>query len=95
MAFDEAHARKESSPMPRQWHFPSTGFPKSFKTRMVVVGEKKVGTPQEAHCSTNGALDLVRNNKDPFYERELNDFRLLFELRAISVGAPMRFKGSQ
>jgi len=28
----------------------------------------------------------LRNNKDPFYDRDLNNFRLLFELRAISVG---------
>jgi hypothetical protein len=26
------------------------------------------------------------NNKDPFYDRDLNNFRLLFELRAIDVG---------
>ena len=25
-------------------------------------------------------------NKDPFFDRDLNNFRLLFELRAISVG---------
>jgi len=26
------------------------------------------------------------NNKDPFYDRDLNNFRLLFDLRAVSVG---------
>ncbi|MDP3722597.1 MAG: BglII/BstYI family type II restriction endonuclease, partial [Candidatus Omnitrophota bacterium] len=26
------------------------------------------------------------NNKDPFFDRDLNNFRLLFELRAISIG---------
>jgi hypothetical protein len=26
------------------------------------------------------------NNKDPFFDRDLNNFRLLFELRAIHVG---------
>jgi hypothetical protein len=26
------------------------------------------------------------NNKDPFFDRDLNNFRLLFELRAIQVG---------
>ncbi len=26
------------------------------------------------------------NNKDPFYDRDLNNFRLLFDLRAIEVG---------
>lgn len=26
------------------------------------------------------------NNKDPFYDRDLNNFRLLFELRTVDVG---------
>jgi len=26
------------------------------------------------------------NNKDPFFDRDLNNFRLLFELRAIDLG---------
>lgn len=32
------------------------------------------------------ALELEWNNKDPFYDRDLNNFRLLFELRVIEVG---------
>lgn len=32
------------------------------------------------------ALEIEWNNKDPFFDRDLNNFRLLFELRAISVG---------
>ena len=32
------------------------------------------------------ALELEWNNKDPFFDRDLNNFRLLFELRAIDVG---------
>jgi hypothetical protein len=32
------------------------------------------------------ALELEWNNKDPFYDRDLNNFRLLFDLRVISVG---------
>lgn len=31
-------------------------------------------------------LELEWNNKDPFYDRDLNNFRLLFELRVIEVG---------
>jgi hypothetical protein len=31
-------------------------------------------------------IEIEWNNKDPFYDRDLNNFRLLFELRAISVG---------
>ena len=38
-------------------------------------------------CVKNGiALEIEWSNKDPFYDRDLNNFRLLFELRAISVG---------
>ena len=32
------------------------------------------------------ALEVEWNNKDLFYDRDLNNFRLLFELRAIDVG---------
>lgn len=31
-------------------------------------------------------LELEWNNKDPFYDRDLNNFRLLFELRVVEVG---------
>ncbi|ABL66143.1 conserved hypothetical protein [Chlorobium phaeobacteroides DSM 266] len=32
------------------------------------------------------ALEIEWNNKDPFFDRDLNNFRLLFELRVISFG---------
>ena len=32
------------------------------------------------------ALELEWNNKDPFFDRDPNNFRLLFDLRAIDVG---------
>ncbi|HEX8470099.1 MAG TPA: BglII/BstYI family type II restriction endonuclease [Brevundimonas sp.] len=32
------------------------------------------------------AFETEWNNKDPFYDRDLNNFRLLFDLRAIDVG---------
>ena len=31
-------------------------------------------------------LEIEWNNKDPFYDRDLNKFRLLFELRVLDVG---------
>ena len=38
-------------------------------------------------CFRNGiALELEWNNKDPFFDRDLSNFRLLFDLRAVSVG---------
>lgn len=32
------------------------------------------------------ALEIEWNNKDPLFDRDLNNFRLLFDLRAVSVG---------
>jgi len=32
------------------------------------------------------ALEIEWNDKDPFFDRDLNNFRLLFDLRVISVG---------
>ncbi|WP_377511943.1 BglII/BstYI family type II restriction endonuclease [Octadecabacter sp. R77987] len=32
------------------------------------------------------AIEIEWNNKDPFYDRDLNNFRLLHQLRTVSVG---------
>ncbi|HZO95154.1 MAG TPA: BglII/BstYI family type II restriction endonuclease [Candidatus Baltobacteraceae bacterium] len=38
-------------------------------------------------CFKNGvAFEIEWNNKDPFFDRDLNNFRLLFDLRMVSVG---------
>lgn len=60
---------------------------KGFATQMVVDGVP-VDTPtHKVDCFRNRvALEVEWNNKDPFYDRDLNNFRLLFDLRAISVG---------
>jgi len=60
---------------------------KQFLTS-VAVDETKIESPtHKVDCYKNGvALELEWNNKDPFYDRDLNNFRLLFDLRAISVG---------
>jgi len=60
---------------------------KEFKTQ-VVVDQKTMDTPtHKIDCFRNRvALEIEWNNKDPFYDRDLNNFRLLFDLRAISVG---------
>src|SRR5215472_16224740 len=34
----------------------------------------------------SGGAGVEWNNKDPFFDRDLNNFRLLFELRAIDAG---------
>lgn len=60
---------------------------KMFSTR-IVVDEASVESPTHSvDCYRNGvALEVEWNNKDPFYDRDLNNFRLLFDLRVISVG---------
>jgi len=60
---------------------------KEFKTQ-VVVDEHTMDSPtHKVDCFRNRvALEIEWNNKDPFYDRDLNNFRLLFDLRAISVG---------
>lgn len=57
-------------------------------TTSVTVDESKMESPtHKIDCYKNRiALELEWNNKDPFFDRDLNNFRLLFDLRAISVG---------
>ncbi|XOF34466.1 MAG: BglII/BstYI family type II restriction endonuclease [Candidatus Electrothrix sp. YB6] len=60
---------------------------KDFSTQ-VVVDDQIMETPtHKIDCYKNRiALEIEWNNKDPFFDRDLNNFRLLFDLRAISVG---------
>ncbi len=60
---------------------------KEFATK-AVVDETATDTPtHKVDCFRNRvALEIEWNNKDPFYDRDLNNFRLFFDLRAISVG---------
>jgi hypothetical protein len=60
---------------------------KNFETA-IVVGETRVESPTHKVDCFKGrvALEVEWNNKDPFFDRDLNNFRLLFELRAIDVG---------
>lgn len=60
---------------------------KKFDTE-ILVDKKAVESPtHQIDCFKNRiALEIEWNNKDPFYDRDLNNFRLLFELRAVSVG---------
>lgn len=60
---------------------------KEFATK-VTVDNYTMDTPtHKIDCFRNRvALEIEWNNKDPFYDRDLNNFRLLFNLRAISVG---------
>jgi hypothetical protein len=60
---------------------------KKFTTAQI-VDEARIDSPtHKVDCYRNKiALELEWNNKDPFFDRDLNNFRLLFDLRAISVG---------
>jgi hypothetical protein len=61
---------------------------KRFQTKMVVDAAELENPTHEIDCYKNRiALEVEWNNKDPFFDRDLNNFRVLFELRAISVGA--------
>jgi hypothetical protein len=53
-----------------------------------VIDTTEVDSPtHKVDCFKNGVgLEIEWNNKDPFYDRDLNNFRLLFELRALHVG---------
>ena len=60
---------------------------KDFSTRMVVDDQVMETPTHKIDCYKNRiALEIEWNNKDPFFDRDLNNFRLLFDLRAISVG---------
>lgn len=60
---------------------------KTFRTKMVIDAEVIENPTHEIDCYKNRvALEVEWNNKDPFYDRDLNNFRVLFDLRAISIG---------
>jgi hypothetical protein len=60
---------------------------KLFRTEILVDGASSVSPTHSVDCFKNRvALEIEWNNKDPFYDRDLNNFRLLFDLRAVSVG---------
>jgi hypothetical protein len=60
---------------------------KQFRTAVVVDDTRLESPTHKVDCYKNKiAFELEWNNKDPFYDRDLNNFRLLFDLRAISVG---------
>jgi hypothetical protein len=60
---------------------------KEFDTKVVVDQNEMSSPTHKIDCYKNRvALEVEWNNKDPFFDRDLNNFRLLFDLRAISVG---------
>jgi hypothetical protein len=60
---------------------------KGFATSITVDEAVYVSPTHKVDCYKNRvAVEVEWNNKDPFFDRDLNNFRLLFELRAIDVG---------
>jgi hypothetical protein len=60
---------------------------KGFDTRIIVDDVEHPSPTHKVDCYKNRiALEVEWNNKDPFYDRDLNNFRLLFDLRVIDVG---------
>lgn len=58
-----------------------------FETK-IIVDDKTSETPTHKVDCVNGkiALEIEWSNKDPFFDRDLNNFRLLFERDAIDIG---------
>ena len=60
---------------------------KKFETGVPIDGTRLDSPTHQIDCFKNQvALEIEWNNKDPFFDRDLNSFRLLFDLRAVSVG---------
>ena len=60
---------------------------KRFQTSIKVDEDITESPTHSVDCFRNRvALEIEWNNKDPFFDRDLNNFRLLFDLRAVSVG---------
>jgi hypothetical protein len=60
---------------------------KNFDTSIKVDNDEIKSPTHAVDCFKGGvAVEMEWNNKDPFFDRDLNNFRLLFDLRAIQVG---------
>ncbi len=69
-------------------HFSRLGWSeKKFATQIVVDGGVYDTPTHKIDCVKGRiALEIEWNNKDPFYDRDLTNFRILHERNAISVG---------
>lgn len=58
-----------------------------FETKIKVGKDERDSPTHKVDCYKGKAgLEIEWTNKDPFFDRDLNNFRLLFELRVIDVG---------
>ncbi|OJX47802.1 MAG: restriction endonuclease [Chloroflexi bacterium 44-23] len=60
---------------------------KTFRTEITIDGVSR-SSPTHAvdYYKNHVAIETEWNNKNPFYDRDLNNFRMLFDLHVISVG---------
>ena len=68
--------------------FTSRGWlERKFETQIRVDQTVFDSPTHKVDCFKNGiGVEIEWNNKTEFYDRDLNNFRLLFELRALNVG---------
>lgn len=60
---------------------------RAFSTKIVIDATELASPTHKVDCFKNCVgLEIEWNNKDPFFDRDLNNFRLLFDLRALHVG---------
>jgi hypothetical protein len=83
-------AGRNRSPISRQIDgaFYGLGWKEKKFTTAIKIDDVEHESPTHKIDCFKGrvALEFEWNNKDPFYDRDLNNFRLLFDLRAIDVG---------
>lgn len=83
-------AGKNRSPISRalDGRFYASGWQeKKFHTAITIDAQTFESPIHNVDCFKGRvALELEWNNKDPLFDRDLNNFRLLFDLRAIDVG---------
>jgi hypothetical protein len=60
---------------------------RKFETSIKIDQDVLKSPTHKVDCFKNKVgLEIEWNNKDPFFDRDLNNFRLLFDLRALAVG---------
>jgi len=60
---------------------------RKFETSIKIDAEVLESPTHKVDCFKNKiGLEIEWNNKDPFFDRDLNNFRLLFDLRALACG---------
>ncbi len=60
---------------------------RAFDTKIIVDDVESPSPTHSVDCFKNRvAVEVEWNNKDPFFDRDLNNFRLLYDLRVIDLG---------